>query len=361
MIGMKRSPAFTLLVLFLMVSAACTSETPTPVIPTLIELPSVTPTPLPTDTPSPEPGAATDTPTPTETLTPTATPTPTHTLEPTLTPTPTSTPSLTPSQTITDTITPIPTDTFTPTPDFGAFSALVQLAAQATVLPPEERYPPEILTELAIARQVILSQTPPSPPPAISNPAGTPPMSFPATPLPQLPPPTCQYPPPPALNALLSSDGSLYASLGCALGNPPIPQPLAAASQLFERGLMIYVASPTGGQGVIYTMTTDGRFRRFDDTWLQGIDPDSGGEAVPPGLLEPIRGFGKVWRLNPDVRAALGYAVIPEQGDTATVLDFSRGRALYIPARAATFLLLDDALGGGIPSSGTWRSFSGGF
>lgn len=354
---MKRSTLLSLLCLVIGLTAACGSPEPPPVIPTLIELPTESPTPIPTDTFTPEPATPTDTPEPSATPTATASPTATNTLIPSLTPTPTSTPSLTPSQTITDTITPIPTSTFTPTPDFGAFSALVQLAAQATILPPEERYPPEILTELAIARQVILSQTPPSPVPAIIvETPGLPPVALPGTGVPQLPPPTCQFPPPPALSAMLSSDGNLYASLGCALGSPPIPSALSAASQLFERGLMIYVASPTGGVGTIYALTSDGRFRRFDDTWVQGVDPDSGGETVPPGLIEPIRGFGKVWRLNPDVRAGLGYAVIGEQGDTATVLDFSRGRAIYVPARAATFILLDDSLAGG-----TWRSFSGGY
>jgi hypothetical protein len=34
----------------------------------------------------------------------------------------------------------------------------------------------------------------------------------------------------------------------------------------------------------------------------------------PPGLYQPIRGFGKLWRTHPEVRDRLGWATAPEQG-----------------------------------------------
>ena len=50
------------------------------------------------------------------------------------------------------------------------------------------------------------------------------------------------------------------------------------------------------------------------DTWADG-EPDSDPGLEPPaGLLQPVRGFGKVWRGNGFVRDALGWATTGEQG-----------------------------------------------
>src|SRR5690606_18977985 len=90
-------------------------QRPAVVVPTLMELPTVTPTFTPSRTLPP-----TWTLTPTWTNTPTETPTdaptatPTHTL--TMTPTATETPSLTPTPSDTPTITPTPSLEFSPTP-----------------------------------------------------------------------------------------------------------------------------------------------------------------------------------------------------------------------------------------------------
>lgn len=361
-------------------------------IPTLIELPTLTdtirPTATDTETHTPTPAASptnTDIPTiaPLQTVSP-AVPTPTASPSATLTPVPSAAPTVTwtPSATITDTITPSLTPTFTASPEIGAFGALIDLAARVTVLPLETRYNPPTLTALAAARAQLISQTPPGafvviaagpglvqatlPPgavlptlPGVNNAAGQivgPPLISGPTPLP--PPLICQYPPPGALPTLLTADAALANSLGCPVGAPPAVSLLPGASQVFERGTMIYIAPTAGGAGSIYVLTTDGRFRRFDDTFMLGIDPELVGESVPPGLFEPVRGFGKVWRLNPDVRAGLGYALAPEQGDTTALVEFARGRAVYVPTRGATYVLIDDAPG---VNAGSWRALMGGF
>jgi hypothetical protein len=128
-----------------------------------------------------------------------------------------------------------------------------------------------------------------------------------------------------------------------------------AAWQRFERGFMIYLQ---GSPSVIYVFSNDGRFRRFDDTFVSGVDPESGGESPPQGLLEPMRGFGKVWRSNADVRALLGWATHSESGDTASVQSFDRGRAIYLPGYGQTHFLFDDL---SLPGGGTWRVVNGGF
>jgi hypothetical protein len=54
----------------------------------------------------------------------------------------------------------------------------------------------------------------------------------------------------------------------------------------------------------------------YEDTFIEGeaeIDP----EIVPPeGLYQPERGFGKLWRENPEVREAVGWALEVELGHT---------------------------------------------
>jgi len=81
--------------------------------------------------------------------------------------------------------------------------------------------------------------------------------------------------------------------------------------QPFERGIMIYrantqtitVVSRDANSGVQI-----GNWLGFKDTWAEGQEP-GGGKAPVPGLFFPQRGFGKVWRDNPDVQQLLGYAL----------------------------------------------------
>lgn len=353
---------------------ACQSAPP--VLPTLAVLPSLTPTQthtlapiaaaLPSESPAPptlEP--STQTPPDTPTVTPsdaptnapaptfTETPTVTWTPPPTLTDTPPPTVTRTPSLTITNTNTRPPTSTFTATVELSGMGSLGELAGRTTLLPPEQLYNPPTLTAFAVAQQTqvagrsIIVALPTQGAPGTF---GTPVVSGIATLAPA--PLACALPPPAAISGLLAADPALQAQLGCPISLTPAPT--ASAAQVFERGMMVYVA---GSPGTIYSLSNDGTFRRFNDTFAAGIDPESGGELPPPGLIEPVRGFGKVWRANPDVRAALGWALVPEAGDTASVLAFERGRAVYLPQRGLTVLLIDD-FGG---ASGRWRSFGGSF
>ncbi|MDX2162401.1 MAG: hypothetical protein SF162_13825 [bacterium] len=401
--------------------AACAPATPTVVIPTLADLPSATPpllttvtlTAPPTVTPEPPTEPPTQAqPTPPEQLTldaivteltlesaelatglagatnTAAALTPnadaqnagtTPTVNLTLTPTAPAPGSLefvtfTPSDTLDVTYTPAPsrTATGTPTPAPEGLALLALLAGQFTVLPPEIRYNEPTRTALAAAMTaVLLTDAAPTPlpgqpaPGAPINPnatlnipsVGNQPI-IPAT----LPPPIgsaplgtaqpCVNPPPGAINAVLAAEPALSASLGCPIG---AAISTSAASQPFERGTMIYVA---GAPGDILVLTSAARFRRYADTWTSGVDPESTGLIPPAGLLEPIRGFGKVWRTNTDVFPTIGWATGGESGTTASLLLFDRGRAIYLPSTNTTYLLINDA---GTTETGSWRSFSGGF
>jgi len=346
-------------ILLIVILTAC-QATPVPVLPTLAVLPSqqppvvivvptntLAPIPVPTETSSELPPTNTDTPIPTFTETPTSTFTP----PPTLTETPLPTVTLTPSLTITNTITRTPTSTFTATVELSGMGSLAELAGRTTILPPEQLYNAPTLTALGLAQQtqiagrgIIVTYAPAFGTPGMIGVPGF------ATVVPTSV--ICTIPPPAALSSLLATDPVLQSQIGCPLGIAPTQT--GSAAQLFERGMMVYIG---GNPGMIYSLSNDGTFRRFNDTFAAGVDPDSGGETPPTGYLEPVRGFGKVWRTNLDVRAALGWAIISEQGDTATMLMFERGRAIYLPQRSQIVLLIEDF--GGM--SGRWRAVGGGF
>lgn len=85
-----------------------------------------------------------------------------------------------------------------------------------------------------------------------------------------------------------------------------------AAEQTFQNGIMIWVEQ----LDEIYVILWDGRFWRFTDTWDES-QPETDPSIVPPeGLMQPIRGFGKVWREHPEVRDAIGWPPGVELGYT---------------------------------------------
>lgn len=100
------------------------------------------------------------------------------------------------------------------------------------------------------------------------------------------------------------------------------PATTQAAEQRFERGRMLWLKElhyrSETVTGVVLALYDDGRWARFADTWAEGEPEADPTIAAPAGKLQPIRGFGKVWREHAEVRAGLGWATAPEQGYTAT-------------------------------------------
>ncbi len=353
---MKKILVFIALLILL---AAC-SGTPNSVVsvPTLAVLPSATATltaaptdtPLPTATPtSTRTPSSTSAPPVTATTVPSATFTLTASSTATDTVTSTQTYTFTPSQTITDTITPTPSPTFTASPELDGLGMLALLSQRATVLPPNLRYNPPTLTAVAFAAQTLIAaQNAPTEPDNGPTPlVGT-------LELATLPPPittTCSTTPPAGLAGSFASDPTLAQSIGCPQGSS---FSTTTAVEGFEHGSMIYVQ---GSPNEIYVLTLDNRFERFDDTWVQGVDPETTGLTPPAGLLEPKRGFGKVWRNHLEVRGSLGWAIDSEQGSSATMQVFDHGRALFLPQRGQTYLLIDDPGG----TTGSWRTLAASF
>jgi hypothetical protein len=343
---MRRLAFFTLTVLMVTVAACGPIAGPTPVaeLPTLAVLPTLTNTPIPSDTMTPS-----ETPIPSET--------PTGTVAPSVTPTITETVSVTPSATITDTITPTPSDTptLTPSPEpIVGLGGLAALAAQTTVQPdfvvpgtPPVRFreePAQRVTSSPFGNGVVGG-----PPAQGSGSGGTP------TPLGgsggSFTTDNCPYAPPGGFGTIAAANPSVGTTVGCPLGAPPVVGSVGSAYQPYENGFMLWVDSP-GAVGNIYAFSNSGNYLVYPDTWQAGVDPETGGESPPAGLIEPIRGFGKVWRSNPIVRNTLGWAMTGENGGQASVLQFEGGQMLYIPQMGQILVL---------GSNGSWQGYTGSF
>lgn len=84
------------------------------------------------------------------------------------------------------------------------------------------------------------------------------------------------------------------------------------AYQPFEHGFMIWLRLP---ENVAYVFTFfDGHeMRTATDLWTEGMPESDPSIVPPPGLFQPVRGFGQVWREDAELRARLGWATAPEQ------------------------------------------------
>lgn len=98
----------------------------------------------------------------------------------------------------------------------------------------------------------------------------------------------------------------------------PLPTPVISqiqvAEQVFEKGRMFWLQPVDQIWVLVVTREGGGDWSVYQDTFEDG-EPESDPSIVPPnGFQQPERGFGKLWRENPDVREALGWAITPEFG-----------------------------------------------
>jgi len=158
----------------------------------------------------------------------------------------------------------------------------------------------------------------------------------------------CETVPQDALGAIYQSDPALQEALGCPLAGAAVP--VGGAFQHYQNGRMLWVSSlGTIPQPSIYALLNDGTYQRLNDTFVEGVDPESVGSQPPEGLLEPQRGFGKAWRENPPVRDRIGWATSPENPSSAQVLPFERGEMVRMDGLGQTFIFISGA-------PGTWTA-----
>jgi len=137
-------------------------------------------------------------------------------------------------------------------------------------------------------------------------------------------PPAGFYGPEGVFEQLWETDAELRRALGWAATSQATT--VATAFQAFEGGAMIWREDAV----LIYALFSDGSWAVFDDTWTPGEPEQDPGIVPPEGLLQPIRGFGKVWRNNPEVQTSLGWALQGEAGYTSAVQAFERGVLIRI-------------------------------
>jgi serine/threonine protein kinase len=179
----------------------------------------------------------------------------------------------------------------------------------------------------------------PSPSPPTTPTASPTRLPKPPTPTPLPPTPTpCPQPADPAFAAWPASYPDVAAQVGCPRGQSlQIP----AAWEPFERGEMLW----RGDLHQIYVLRQSGTWAVYDDLWRDG-DMQWDATIVPPdGFMQPVRGFGLVWRQQAGVRDDLGWATASEATFDAAFQPFQRALLVADRAQARLWALLSD---------GTW-------
>jgi hypothetical protein len=98
----------------------------------------------------------------------------------------------------------------------------------------------------------------------------------------------------------------------------------------------------------IYVLQADGTWARYVDTWDSAQPSSDPALKQPEGLLQPVRGFGKVWReqLN-GPGAEIGWALVEEQGYEMLAQLFTGGQIFAGPRGEVYVLYTDDTWEGG--------------
>jgi hypothetical protein len=195
-----------------------------------------------------------------------------------------------PAAPVTATVAATPIPTSVPTPTTAAITPTTTVTPTAT----------PVVTATA------------TPMPATAAPVGS------ATPLPETPPEGL-FVPEGVLALRWLNDPQIQRALGYAKTETPATIP--GAYQFFEHGTMLW----RGDTQQIYVAFQDGTWAAYDDTFREG-EPERDPNLFTPGeLLQPIRGFGKLWRTTPGLRDRVGWARAEEEGANAEVLEFERG------------------------------------
>jgi serine/threonine-protein kinase len=120
--------------------------------------------------------------------------------------------------------------------------------------------------------------------------------------------------------------------LGCARSNV---YSTWTAREYFEGGQMLWREDTDN----IWVLYQNGTWQAHSNTWREGDPtyscPQSAPSQSPP---TPIRGFGKVWCTQPDIRSRLGDATNVERGFDSLVQDFELG-SLIRTDEGTTYIL----------------------
>lgn len=137
---------------------------------------------------------------------------------------------------------------------------------------------------------------------------------------------------------------------------PNLPRTSNAIEQRFEKGVMMWIEefywadSPSANNRTIYIFYDNFELQTFTDEWTDAqplLDPQL---IPPPGLYQPTRSIGKIWREDPEIQAQLGWAVA-EGKEFATTMQAEKTDQyphLYIQA-------YDGSVRGLWPTNYSWK------
>lgn len=118
------------------------------------------------------------------------------------------------------------------------------------------------------------------------------------------------------------------------------------AEQAFQNGNM-YWLQPIN-QIWVATTDKDGKkiWLAFQDTFVDGEQENDPSLTPPADLLQPVRGFGKLWRENKDIQALVGWAKDAEFG-YVTRYEYRAGGSVnaqnvYVPGKGRHVITLLD-------------------
>jgi hypothetical protein len=123
----------------------------------------------------------------------------------------------------------------------------------------------------------------------------------------------------PVASTLSRAYASVQSRLGCPVNSGAVVYGMA--TQPFERGHMFWRSD----MRQIYALAANGQFWQTADSWNDSMPADDPAFAAPAGVLQPVRGFGLIWRTNAAIRDALGWATLSEAQYDGFWQDFEHG------------------------------------
>jgi hypothetical protein len=136
----------------------------------------------------------------------------------------------------------------------------------------------------------------------------------------------------------------------CPLNPPNASQ---GVYQTFQYGYMVWVSS----QDAIYVLYNDAQFPRWEayrDYFTEGM-PEVVGEylnAPAPGLWQPRRGFGLLWRGNPTIQSRLGWGTMEYEQPYSVNVQISNDGTLFISRPTSGIFAL-------MPGKSAWNFYDG--
>ncbi|PJF44281.1 MAG: hypothetical protein CUN55_04825 [Phototrophicales bacterium] len=142
----------------------------------------------------------------------------------------------------------------------------------------------------------------------------------------------CQIPVADTFRDVLTRNSAALQPLGCPVDGG---QAINLVYQPFERGKMFWRNTRQ-----IYIFQPNNLLLILPDTWQEGMPASDDAYAPPsPNLLQPVRGFGFVWRSNETIRNTLGWATQGESPIPSFWQSFENG-ALFVGEGGAIYAII---------------------